>query len=142
MAKGIVDDTTLSLDAVDFSVQISQSGLNVTRVIHDVTTMGGSSWVQNIYGLISATVSIAFFPDLALSTLMTNLWDEITTPGSTGMAFVIRQTSAAKSATNPEFNGTLLLPTFDAIPAVAIGDAFALTIDRTVTGAVIRDITP
>lgn len=104
----------------------------------DVTVFGGV-WKSRTGGLLDGKVNISLFNDFADNAIDELVWTWVM--ARTPIAFAIKPTSGAISASNPEYQG-LILPKNTAPLNAGVGDVNKFDISWPTSGAVTRDITP
>lgn len=104
MATFAYTDASVTINSVDLSDHVKSVALTLDVAALDDTAMG-DSWVSNIAGLKSGTVAITFNDDFAESEVDATLWAAF----GTVVPIALRPTSSAKSATNPEYSGSVLI---------------------------------
>jgi len=102
MAVFAITDGSVVINSVDLSDHVRSFELNLDSDSQDTTTMG-SEWRKEIGGVKSAGLNIEFLNDYAAASVDATLF------GSFGdnVTFVVKPTSAAVSATNPSYSGTV-----------------------------------
>lgn len=141
MAKFIIKNPVLSVNGVDLSDHASAATVHTERDVVDVTSFGAVN-KEKLLGLGDATISIDFFQDFAAAEVDATLWPLSQT--DTPFVVAIKPTTAAISATNPEYRlDGALLSNYDPI-AGNVGEASTTSVEfinASQTGLV-RDITP
>jgi hypothetical protein len=141
MAKHVLTNAEVLVNAVDLSDHVSSVTIETTRPEVDVTSMG-ATFQEFIPGLGDATVTVSFFQDFAsgkthqtlqplfASTTPFNLW-------------IKPDKAAAISATNPQIQMSALLYTYNPL-AATVGEAntFDATFRNASQTGVVYDITP
>lgn len=97
-------DAYVTVNSVNLSDHVRQVTLNVSADELDTTAMG-STYRARIGGLKDWTVTVEFNNDYAASNVDATLWPLL----GTTTTIAIRATSGAKSATNPEYSGSVLV---------------------------------
>lgn len=129
MAKFVLKDCSITVDAVDLSDHISSVTIESTFDEVDVTGFG-STYKEILQGLGDGTITLAVFQDFTAASVDATLWP-LSQSGET-FEVVVKPTSAAVSATNPSYTMTGVLLSFNPI-AGAIGEAS--TTDVTIRNA-------
>lgn len=107
MAHIVWTDAFVSWDGVDLSDHVKS--VTPSRSVAEVNdTMMGDDTEVLLGGVKQWSFEIAFAADEAAGATMATLWDELGTTGT----LIVRPTSAAVSATNPNYTGTALLASF------------------------------
>lgn len=95
---------TINGTTADISQWATDIAINVPIASKDSTNFGGGGFTQQVPGLKSAEVVLGLNQDFAASSINVYLGTNgtISTPGNTTGFFIeVRQTSGARSATNP-----------------------------------------
>jgi hypothetical protein len=119
MAKIVLKDCFISVDAVDLSDHCSSVTIETTFDEVDVTGFG-STYREFLQGLGDATITLEMFQDFDALSVDATLWPL----SQSGESFdvIVRPTSAVVGATNPQYTMTGSLFGYSPI-AGAIGDA-------------------
>lgn len=119
MAKFVLKSATVTVDSVDLSDHISQVTIETTHDEVDVTAFG-STYREILQGLGDATITLSFFQDFATGEVDATLW----THANAGTTFpvTVKPTSASVSSTNPRYDMTGIVLTYNPIDG-AVGDA-------------------
>lgn len=104
MASLAFTDARVEINAVDLSDWVTSVELPVEFEELEDTAMGDSAR-SRIAGLQDSSVSITFNQDFAAAAVDTTIWPLI----KTIVVIKVRPTSAAISATNPEYVGSYLI---------------------------------
>jgi hypothetical protein len=118
MAKLILRDAYLLVNAVDLSDHVQSVEINPGRADQDATAMGAVG-KQRLPGLKDEQVVVNFRQDFAASKVDQTLWTLY--DQGTSFAIEIRPTSGARSTTNPAWTGTAYLIDYAPV-AGAVGD--------------------
>lgn len=110
MAKIILDDAFFSAGAVDLSDHVRSLTLNTKCDIVDSTCMS-DDYKGKLASYVDWSVTVEFAQDYAAANVDATLFPLV----GTSVALVIRPTSAAKGATNPEYTGNGLLTAYSPI---------------------------
>ena len=105
MAALVLIDPTVTIDSVDMSTFIKEVSLDVEADDVETTTFGPDGWKTRLAGLKSGEVAVTFNTDFAATTVDDRLWGWF----GTAVSFAVRADSGAVSATNPEYQGTILV---------------------------------
>lgn len=119
MAKIVLKDCSITIDAVDLSDHISSVTIETTFDEVDVTGFG-STYKEILQGLGDATITLSVFQDFAAASVDATLWP--LSQSGEGFVVVVKPTSAAVSATNPSYTMTGVLLNYSPV-AGAIGEA-------------------
>lgn len=124
MAKYIIDDPVITIDGSDYSDHFSSVTIEATFAEVDVTGMG-ADFNEILIGLGDATITLEAFQDHAAGELDQDMWGIFI--NKTPVEVSVKPTSAAVSATNPEYSMTGVLTTYNPI-AGAKGEASTTTL--------------
>ena len=125
----------VTLNAVDLSDQVTAVTINQTFDELETTSMGASSHTF-VKGLESSTVTIDFLNSYAASEVATTLQSAY----GTTVPLTIKPTSAVVSATNPEFQTTILVNNLTPVSG-SVGDLSTQSITFTCNSAIVVDVT-
>lgn len=134
MAVIVETNRRLTLNAVVLSDHCKMVNLAMESDPQDSTTFG-STWKTFLAGLRSGTVGINFLNDYAAGSVDATLWP-IFSSGTGVTAFTTRQDSGAISATNPDYQGNLVVSQHSA--GGTIGELAKMDVSYPTTGAVTR----
>lgn len=105
MASFTITDAFVTIGGTDLSDHLTSITLSVNTNNQENTAMG-STWKDRIpSGVNDWSLSLEFNQDYAASNVDATLWAAL----GVSTAVVIRPTSAAASATNPQYSGNALL---------------------------------
>lgn len=104
MATFVLTDAYVSVGGTDLSDHVRQVTLNITADQQDNTAMG-ATYRSRLGGLKDWSISLEFNQDFAASEVDATLWPLL----GTVAAVAVRPTSAAASATNPEYSGNVVV---------------------------------
>lgn len=120
MAKQVLRDVRVEVNAVNLSDHVRSVTIESSRDEVDMTAMG-ASYRDIAAGLADATVTVTFYQDFAAASVHQTLQALFNAP-DTPFSLKLRPTTAAISPTNPEFQLTARLLTYNPI-AGAVGEA-------------------
>jgi hypothetical protein len=126
----------VTLNSVDVSDQVTAATINQTFDELETTTMGGNGSHTFVKGLESSTVTLDFLNSYAASEVATTLQSAY----GTTVALTIKPTSAAISATNPEFQTTILVNNLTPVSG-SVGDLSTQSITFTCNSPIVVDTT-
>jgi hypothetical protein len=112
MAKVILKDCSITIDAVDLSDHISSVTIESSFDEVDLTGFG-STYKEIGQGIGDGTITLSVFQDYAAASVDDTLWP-LSQSGET-FPVVVKPTSAAVSATNPSYTMTAVLLSFNPI---------------------------
>lgn len=121
-------DPVVTLNSVDHSARVAAAELDLQGVQLDTTNFGSGGWEEAIGGLKSFTLKLMFQQNFASTTVDDLLWALF----NTVTTFALRPTSGSVSATNPEYQGSVLINEFTPMSG-SVGDL--LTMDLTWPGS-------
>jgi hypothetical protein len=132
MAKFAATDYLVTINGGTVSTNLNS--VELTQEADDIeTTAFGQSFRTRIGGLKSATLTLNFMQDFGAGAI-----DETLNPLLGSIAtVVIRPTSGAASATNPQYSAECLVTQYSPF-ASSVGDLATLSVTWPVTGAVTR----
>jgi len=108
MAKHIFKNVHLTVDSVDLSDHVKTATLEYSSELQDDTTHSEDSRGR-LPGLKDWSVTVEFAQDYAAGKVDATLWS--IHDGAAAVAIVLRPDAGAKSATNPEYTGNVVLET-------------------------------
>ena len=135
MAIFLSNGVVVTLNSVDLSDHVTSVTINRTFDELEVTAMGDSAH-KFVKGLEASTVTIDFLNDTAASETLQTLqaaW-------GTTVPLTLKQTSAAISATNPEYQTTVLVNNTTDING-AVADISTQSITFTCNSVIVVDTT-
>jgi hypothetical protein len=126
----------VTLNSVDVSDQVTSVTINQAFDELETTTMGATSHTF-VKGLESSTVTLDFLNSYAAAEVATTLQSAY----GTTVPLVIKPTSAVISATNPEYQTTILVNNLTPVNG-AVGDLSTQSITFTCNSVIVVDTTP
>ena len=126
----------VTLNSVDVSDQVTAATINQTFDELEITAMGNTSHVF-AKGLESSTITLDFLNSYAAAEVATTLQSAY----GTTVPLIIKPTSAVVSATNPEFQTTILVNNLTPV-AGSVGDLSMQSITFTCNSPIVVDTTP
>ena len=108
MTELIYKDAVLSVNAVDLSDHVKSATLTLGVEAQDDTAMGDNTR-SAIAGLKTWSLEVEFHQDFAASQVDATLHPLI---GAAAFAISVKPTSGAVSATNPNYNGNVILASY------------------------------
>jgi hypothetical protein len=136
MAIFLSNGVVTVLDSVDLSDHVTNVVINRVFEELDVTAMGDSAR-RSVKGLEASTIQIDFLNDTATSQVLQTLQSA----WGTTVPLTLKQTSDAVSATNPEYQTTVLVNNTTDING-AVGDISTQSITFTCNSVIVVDVTP
>lgn len=107
MAKIILNDAFFSAGAVDLSDHVRSISIDLKTDIVDATCMS-DTYKDKLAGMTDWSVEVEFAQDYAAANVDATLFPLV----GTSVALVIRPTSGAKAADNPEFTGNGIMESY------------------------------
>jgi len=137
MAKKVFLDPTYTLNTVDLVDRVRSVSFVAPTVAVDSSDVSTAddAW---LVGTRNFTMSVTFADDTAAANVEPTLWAIY--QGRVAVPFTIRRSSDAISATNPEYQGNVLLTEIPFIDA-SRGDLMEMSVSFQGTGAITRDVT-
>lgn len=130
MAVYLSNGVSVTVNSVDLSSLVSSVTINRAFDELDVTSMGDAG-ARAVKGLERSSVSIDFFNDEATAKTLQTL----NSTWGTSTTVVIKQTSAAVSATNPSYTMSCLVNNITPING-AVGDLSTQSVTWNVNGTI------
>lgn len=125
-----------TVNSVDYSDHLKSATLTVDAAQLDTTDFASAGWVEMIGGLKSGTLALEFMDDVADNDVDEELWALL----GTVVAFTLKPVAGTTGASNPEYQGNVLI-TGHSIGG-AVGDLAGKSLSFPTSGAITRDITP
>jgi hypothetical protein len=135
MAIFLSNGVVVTLNSVALSDHVTSATINRSFDELEVTAMGDTAH-KFVKGLEASTVTLDFLNDTAASNVLATLqaaW-------GTTVALTLKQTSAGISATNPEYQTTVLVNNTTDING-AVGDISTQSITFTCNSPIVVDVT-
>ena len=132
MAKFVTTDYAVTIDTEDFSSSINSVTLDISVEEQETTAFGNTSRTR-IGGLKDGSVSLDFHQDFGADSVDATLFPLL---GNT-VTITLKPTSAATSATNPEYTFDCLVTQYQPF-ANAVGELATLSVSWPITGDVVR----
>ena len=136
MAIFLSNGVVVTLNTVDLSDHVTSATINRSFDELEVTAMGDTAH-KFVKGLEASTITLDFLNDTASGEVLQTLqaaW-------GTTVPLTLKQTSAAVSTTNPEYQTTVLVNNTTDING-AVGDISTQSITFTCNSAIVVDTTP
>jgi len=125
----------VTLNSVDVSDQVTAATINQAFDELETTTMGATSHTF-VKGLESSTVTLDFLNSYAAAEVATTLQSAY----GTTVPLTIKPTSAVISATNPEYQTTILVNNLTPVSG-SVGDLSTQSITFTCNSPIVVDVT-
>jgi predicted secreted protein len=136
MALFALTAQVVTVNSVDYTDHLRQATLVTDAAQLDTTDFASGGWVEYIGGLKSGTLSLEFHDDVADNDVDEELWPLL----GTVVAFTLKPVAGTTGASNPEYQGSVLVTSHSI--GGAVGDLAAKSLSFPTTGAIVRDITP
>lgn len=136
MAVYALTSQVVTINSVDYSDHLKSATLTVDAAQLDTTDFASGGWVEMIGGLKSGSLALEFMDDVADNDVDEELWALL----GTVVAFTIKPTNASISASNPEYQGNVLITGHSL--GGAVGELAQKSLTFPTSGAITRDITP
>ena len=136
MAIFLSNGVVVTLNSVALSDHVTSATINRSFDELEVTAMGDTAH-KFVKGLEASTITLDFLNDTAASNVLATLqaaW-------GTTVTLLLKQTSAIVSATNPEYQTTVLVNNTTDING-AVGDISTQSITFTCNSPIVVDTTP
>jgi hypothetical protein len=122
--------------AGNISAFCKSATLTIDAAQLDTTDFASGGWTEMIGGLRSATLAIELMDDFAAGSIDDDIYADL----GNVVAFALRADNGAISTSNPEYQGFVLVTSWNA--GGAVGDLASKSLSFPVTGAIVRDVTP
>lgn len=132
MAVIVFTDASLVLNAVNLSDHVKEVKLDAEVEDLDSTVMGTSGWKSRETGLKDGSITVTFLQDFAAASVDATIWAAF----GTKVAFTLKPTTAATSATNPAYSGTVLVNQHTV--GAQVGQLGEVSVTFPVSGAISR----
>ena len=136
MAIFLSNGVVVTLNSVALSDHVTSATINRSFDELEVTAMGDTAH-KFVKGLEASTITLDFLNDTAAS----NVLQTLQTAWGTTVALTLKQTSAAISATNPEYQTTVLVNNTTDING-SVADISTQSITFTCNSPIVVDTTP
>ncbi len=137
MAEVVFVDGTILFNAVDLSDRVVSANLNTGVETPDNTSMGNSTRTVAAGGLETRSLSLTLLQDFAASKTDATVWGALN--GGTAVAVNYKATSAATSATNPDYQGSYVVSSYTPIQG-SVGDLMVANVDLQPTNDITRAV--
>ena len=124
MAKTVLTDASVTINAVDLSDHVSKVEVSMQKDEVDVTGMGAQA-KEILPGLADANISVTFFQDFAAAEVDATLFPLYN--GSSLFPIEVKSSSGSVSATNPTYSGTFVLLEYTPISG-GVGEASTMDV--------------
>lgn len=135
MAPSVLTDVKIVINGVNLSAWCTSASFKYDVDDQETTAFGTSGYRSRIGGLKDATLDLEFNQDLAAAAVDATLSPLL----GTVVTFTLKQSTAATSATNPEYQSSVLITEYTPIDG-KVGDLAAIKVSYPNTGAVVRAV--
>jgi hypothetical protein len=135
MSVTVLTDERVVINSVVLSDHCKQGGLEMQSDAKDTTAFGTSGWKTFLAGLREGTFGLSFMNDYAAGSVSATLWP-LFSSGTGVSTFSLRPTTAAISATNPEYQGSIVVTQHKA--GGQVGELEMMDVTFPTTGAIVR----
>jgi len=125
----------VTINSVDISAYCKSATLTIDVNQLDTTDFASGGWTEMIGGLKSGTLSLEIMDDVADDQIDEDFYAIL----GTVVPFTVKLNNAAISASNPEYEGSVLITSHSI--GGAVGDLATKSYSFPITGAIVRDIT-
>ena len=139
MAIFLSNGVVVTLNSVDLSANVTSATINRVFEELEISAMGDSSR-KYTKGLETSTITLDFLNDNAASGAG-SVRAALQAAWGTTVPITLKQTSAAISTTNPEYQSTILVNNTTDING-AVGDISSQSITFTCNSPIVVDVTP
>jgi hypothetical protein len=139
MAIFLSNGVVVTLNSVDLSANVTSATINRVFEELEISAMGDSSR-KFTKGLETSTITLDFLNDNAASGAG-SVRAALQAAWGTTVPITLKQTSAAVSTTNPEYQSTILVNNTTDING-AVGDISSQSITFTCNSPIVVDVTP
>lgn len=133
MAKFVLKNPVFTIDGTDLSAHGSTVSLELETAAQEATTFQGDGWVENLGGLKSGTMNITFRQNFDAGAVDATLWPLF----GTVVPFTLKAKTDATSATNPEYQGSILIGSYTPLSG-DVGSVANVEVEFPTSGAVTR----
>ena len=135
MAKFVLDDADVTINAVDLSVYVKSVTINYEAEVKDITAMGDDGR-EKLAGLRNGSIEIEFFQDFVAAKVDATLFPLV---GAAEFTVLILPTSAAVGADNPLYTSSCILASYSPIRG-SVGDEATATATFECSGLIVRTV--
>jgi len=135
MAKLVLTNAYVTINAVDLSTYISSISLNVSEDVVETTGFGSTAARTRIAGLLDNSVTIEFMQDFATSTLEPTIYPLL----GTTTTVVVKPVGSVTSATNPSYTFTALVSEWQPVSG-AVGELVTASVTWPISGTITKAV--
>lgn len=133
MAVVAMINPKVTLSGVDMSQYVTAVELSFEADDLETTNFGGAGWRSRIGGLKQGEVKVSFNDDFAATTVDDRLWSWF----GTVITFAVKATNGTTTATNPEYQGSVLVTEMQPL-AGKVGELATQDVTWPISGTVTR----
>jgi hypothetical protein len=133
MPRIVLTDAYVTVNSVDMSSFISSVTLNSTREVVDTTGFSTSGARTRVAGLQDNSITLEFHQDFASGAVEATIYPLI----GTTTTVVVRPTSSASSATNPQYTCTALVSEWTPLSGT-VGELATASVTWPISGAITK----
>lgn len=135
MAKIVLTNEFVLINANDISTYLKKGELSLESDAQDSTTYSSAGWKEFLGGLKSGELGLTYLNDVAAAALDSIIFPLL----GTVVTFEVRATSAARSASNPAYVGSILIKEWKPLGG-SVGDINMSDVSYPTSGAVTRPV--
>lgn len=135
MAVVALTNAKVTIGGIDMSQYVTEVEFQIEADDLETTNFGSGGWRSRIGGLKQGEVKVAFNDDFASTTVDDRLWGWF----GTVQTVAVKATSAATSATNPEYQFSALVNQMTPLKG-KVGDLATQDVSWPISGAVTRAV--
>lgn len=133
MPKMVLLAAFVSIDSVDLSDHANKIELAIEVDEKDVTTYGSLGWTELLGGLKSGSVALDFKQDFDAASLDSIMWPHL----GDVVPFAVRADQASVGVNNPQYEGNLLVSSWNPLTG-SVGDDATVSVTYPTSGIVNR----
>lgn len=132
MGAYVLTDVKITVNAVNLSTWCTSASIKFDGDDQETTAFGGSGYKSRILGLRDYSLDLEFNQDLAASAVNQTIWPLWV--AGVPVAFTLKSVSTTTTATNPEWQGSLLITEYTPLDG-GVGDLAKLKVSWPGSGA-------
>ena len=141
MATHVFKNPKVSINSIDLSDHCTGATLNFAPEVLDETAFGDDTRTRKV-GLNDWNVTLELHQDFASSKTDSVMWTILTSQASSAIPLkILASKSSSIAATNPEFQGNVILESYSPFTGT-IGELATTTVTFQANGDLTRDTTP
>lgn len=137
MAKFVLINASMRINAVDLSVYVSEVAVELSADDVETTAMGAGGH-ERVQGLRDDSFTVTAFSDFAAAKVDETVWPLFN--GASSFLVEVWANGTTTAATNPKYSGTCILTEYQPISG-SVGDAAMTPLTLPVNGKVSRATT-